>query len=172
MFLVAKPWCSTQPEARADGRELMERLQVLLELTENMAHQASSLLQPPGVSSATPNPALATLARQVMQTCQEMRDFCARLRPNGAGDRSGSNVSDENDDDPTSAVRQQLSGGTMEAVKTGVSSILPMLDPPPHTSIFGLDAQRPQVPETISPHVRQNFTLAILQLLTKLTTHL
>ena len=120
----------------------MERLQLLLERTESMAHEASSLLQ--GATSVEPNPSLANLARQVMQTCQEMRDFCARLRPNASGDRSrsNSNASDDSDDDPTSAARQQLSGGAVDAVKTGVSSILPMLDPSPHTSIFGLDVQR------------------------------
>ena len=119
----------------------MERLQVLLETTDNMAQEASSLLQPPGVTVATPNASVAAVARQVMQTCQEMRDFCVRLRPTSA-DRGNSSLTDDSDEDPSTAVRQQLSGGAMDAVKTGVSSILPMLDPAPHTSIFGLDVQR------------------------------
>lgn len=129
-----------QPEARADGRELLERLQALLDLIDNMTHEGSSLLHHPGVNSAAPNPTIAGLAKQVMQMCREMKDFSVRLRPNTNGDRSSTTEDDDND--PAASVRQQLSGGAMEAVKTGVSSILPMLDPSPHTSIFGLDVQR------------------------------
>jgi len=61
------------PEARADGRELMERLQTLLDLIDNMTHEGSSLLQPPGVTSAVPNPAVSGLAKQVMQMCREIQ---------------------------------------------------------------------------------------------------
>ena len=141
--------CSfTQPEARADGRELMERLQSLLELVDKMAEESSSLLNAPGVATATPDPTVASLARQVMQTCRELRDFCGRLRPTSMGERTNSgSMTDDSERDPTTAVRQQLgagggNGGTMDAVKSGMSSILPMLDPAPHTSIFGLDVQR------------------------------
>lgn len=116
----------------------MERLQTLLDLTEGMEREAGPLLQ--GSPTASQNPAVADLAKKVMVMCRDMRDFCARLRPLGMND---SNDGSENpDEDPTAAVRQQLSGGAVEAVRSGVSSILPMLDPPPHTSIFGLDAQR------------------------------
>lgn len=129
----------TQPEARADGQELMERLQVLLELTDHMAHEAGSLLKPPGVTTASPNAAVAESARKVLQTCREMRDFCARLKPTNG---SSSERNEDTGDDPAAAARQQLNGGAMETFKSGVSSILPMLDPAPHTSIFGMDVQR------------------------------
>lgn len=118
----------------------MERLQALLDLIDNMAQEGSSLLQSSGSVSPTPNPTVADLAKRVMHMCGEMRDFCVRLKPSANGDRGIGN--DDNDSDPTVAVRQQLGGGAMDAMKTGFSSILPMLDPSPHTSVFGLDVQR------------------------------
>ena len=118
----------------------MERLQALLELIETMAHEASSFLQTSATPSPAKNPAVAESAKKVMQMCRDMRDFCARLRPAGSSDSE--NGSENPDEDPSAAVRQQLSGGATEAVKSGVSTILPMLDPSPHTSIFGLDVQR------------------------------
>lgn len=119
----------------------MERLEALLELTDNLVHEAGPLLQSSGPTSPSPNPSVADHARQVLQMTREMRDFCARLRVSGS-DRSNVGGSDENGDSAAAVMQQQMNRGAMEAVKSGVSSILPMLDPAPHTSIFGLDVQR------------------------------
>ena len=47
---------------------------------------------------------------------------------------------------PTSTNNQQISGGNqglnesiLETVKSSISTIVSIFDPPPHTSIFGID---------------------------------
>lgn len=53
--------------------------------------------------------------------------------------------SDDEDELGADSVRRQFeeqSGSAMGAIKSGLSSILPMLDPPLHSSIFGFDVLR------------------------------
>lgn len=75
----------------------------------------------------------------------ELRDFAESLCPPSAGGTQEGNVEGDDESLTVDAVRRRFeeqSGSSLDAVKTGAASILPMLDPPPHTSIFGFDVQR------------------------------
>ena len=74
----------------------------------------------------------------------ELRDFVESLKPTPSMSEYPSESDDEGDvsmDDVRRRFEEQ-SGSVMDSIKTGISSILPMLDPPLHTSIFGFDVQR------------------------------
>jgi hypothetical protein len=71
----------------------------------------------------------------------ELRDFATSLKPPPTEEDRNND-----EDDPADSIRrridEQTSGSAIDSLKAGLSSILPMLDPPPHTSIFGFDVQR------------------------------
>jgi len=137
------------PEARSDGRELMERLRKAMALIDEVERLAKPVLEA-GLGPSTPNPLpqeAGDKARECMKATTELRDFAASLKPGPASGGGGAeDDEDETDEDLTvDAVRRKFEerGGTaIDAVRSGLASILPMLDPPPHTSIFGFDVQR------------------------------
>lgn len=73
----------------------------------------------------------------------EVRDFAESLKP-VTDDAQGTDSDDEGDLSMEDVRRrfEEQNGSFMDSVRTGLSSILPMLDPPLHTSIFGFDIQR------------------------------
>ena len=78
-------------------------------------------------------------AAALLSSANELRDFVSSLKPPSADDAG----SDE--DVTVDAMRRRVeeqSGTALDAIKSGLASILPMLDPPPHTSIFGFDVLR------------------------------
>lgn len=134
-----------QPQAKVDGRELMERLQSILRQVDQLEQQAAPVLSAGrGTTASGPlsEEARAT-ARTLLSSARELRDFVSSLKPPSG---SGEEQEDEGDEDLTvDAVRRKFeaqSGSAVEAVKNGLASILPMLDPPPHTSVFGFDVLR------------------------------
>jgi hypothetical protein len=151
-------------EAKRDGRDLMNRLQQLMSLIESLENRnaAGPLLD--GNASVTAASAAAMgsgmeealqTARQLLHVANDLRDFCSSLRPpsstsaeNGENSNGGDGGEDGDDeDDLGAAVRRRIeadgaAGSALEFVKTGVSSLLGMLDPPPNPSFFGMDVQR------------------------------
>jgi len=135
-------------EARNDGRELTERLKRVLAMIDELEQLAKPVLEAglaPGASNPLPA-AAGTKAKELASSMTELRDYVASLRPTSSSGGSGDDDEDETDEDLTvDTVRRRFeeqSGSAMDTVKSGLASIIPMLDPPPHTSIFGFDVQR------------------------------
>lgn len=74
----------------------------------------------------------------------ELRDFVESLKPAPSLSEHPSESDDEGDVSMEDVRRrfEEQNGSVMDSIKSGISSILPMLDPPLHTSIFGFDVQR------------------------------
>lgn len=123
-----------------DGRELLTRLQRVLQLLDDLEQNAQSVLESTGSSSSAITDQTRTIARGLKESSSELRDFVSSLRPPSDDSENG-----DQGQDPTESMRrkmEQQNATPMEAAKTAVGSILPMLDPAPHTSIFGFDVQR------------------------------
>ncbi|CAB9500052.1 whole genome shotgun sequence [Seminavis robusta] len=136
------------PQAREDGRELLRLLQKIMQQLDQLEQRAGSVFHntnnPYGSSSNTRptfSPEAQETASLLLASANELRDFVSALKP--PGDEGGDANSTAS---PTAQQQQQLQqqeqGGAMDAIKGGLSSILPMLDPPLHTSIFGMDVLR------------------------------
>lgn len=128
------------PSAIADGRALLQRLRSVLDLLDQLARVARPVLEA-GLGPTTKNPLTedaANLCHQLIAALKDLKDFSAGLK---SGDEP-----DETDEDLTvDAVRRKFeepSGTPMDTIYKGLASILPMIDPPPHDSIFGFDVQR------------------------------
>jgi hypothetical protein len=122
----------------------MERLRVILRQVDQLEEHAKPILSGGrGTGSGTLSEEARATARALMNTARELRDFVSSLKPPAV---PGEEPEEESDEDLTvDAVRRKFEGQTgsaVEAVKNGLASILPMLDPPPHTSVFGFDVQR------------------------------
>lgn len=102
--------------------------------------QASGVLNGnTGSTTSTVSDEARATAAALLSSANELRDFVSSLKPPSADDAG----SDE--DVTVDAMRRRVeeqSGSAMDAVKAGLASILPMLDPPPHSSIFGFDVLR------------------------------
>ena len=127
-----------------DGQELMDRLQRVLQILDNLEQNAQPLLEKTlTVDGNGSTEQTRTIARALKESASELRDFVSSLKPSGFDD--GDNGDDHEEEDPVELVRrkmEQQNSTPLEAAKTAMGSILPMLDPPPHTSIFGFDVQR------------------------------
>lgn len=120
----------------------MERLQVMLRQVDQLEQHAGGILT--GDRSFELSDEARATAAALLSTSRELRDFVSSLKP-----PPGSNneePEDEGDEDLTvDAVRRKFEeqgSSAAETFKNGLASILPMLDPPPHTSVFGFDVQR------------------------------
>ena len=142
------------PEAIEDGKVLLNHIETVLKEVENLEIQAKSLLEYSRNSSVVgPSNSARQAASRVMTSAIDLRNFVESLRPPPSPYGSSSAMEDdvENNDAGQSAneLQQQSlngkngnSGSITETIRMGLSSILPMLDPPPHTSIFGFDVLR------------------------------
>lgn len=110
-----------------------------MQLIDDLEQHAKSVLE--GGSSTVTEVARVT-AGQMKDAACELRDFVSSLKPPAADD----DATEPAVDDPTDAARirleEQAKGNMLEAAKGAMGSILPMLDPPPHNSIFGFDVLR------------------------------
>lgn len=154
------------PQARSDGHDLWTRLQAVLQLLDDLEHHARPVLEA-GLGPKTPNPLTVeagSVARRLIQVATELRDFVGSLRRQGSdtglrqpesptpaghlpeqNDSFGMVLGTEAEDEESAAEvarRRFEDSSQLNAVKAGLSSVLKLLDPPPHTSIFGLDVLR------------------------------
>ena len=149
-------------QAQADGNKLLQLLTSVLHELDRLEQQAGSVL----VVESTSQPQLLStgcimVATNLVVVVSELRDYAESLKPttsdnNNTADMEQAMLNDgdygDNDDDEdltVEAVRRRLeaqgataSSSPLQAVQSGVASLLTMLDPPPHTSIFGMDVQR------------------------------
>ncbi|KAL3925460.1 MAG: hypothetical protein SGILL_000401 [Bacillariaceae sp.] len=131
------------PQAKTDGRVLLNHLEKVLQHVSALEIQAKPVLEAGGSRTQSLSDAIRQAANLLMISATELRDFTESLKPQSQNDLS---LEDEDGEDLTvDAVRRRFeeqSNSAMDSVKAGVASIMPMLDPPPHTSIFGFDVQR------------------------------
>lgn len=94
-----------------------------------------------GTETITADGEIVSVARQMLKTTNELRDFLASMK-RANKPSSDSADSDEDNVDSTNLQIDPDDMSTLDTIKYAISSILPMLDPPPHSSIFGLDVLR------------------------------
>jgi pimeloyl-ACP methyl ester carboxylesterase len=135
-------------EARRDGRVLLQHLEKTLTQLYALEMQAKPLLE--GSASAS-SKQLSIGARQaatgLMITATELQDFCESLKPptSSGSDGASSTDGDDSEDLTVDQMRRRFeeqNGSIFDTIKSGLASILPMLDPPLHSSIFGFDVLR------------------------------
>ena len=123
----------------------MSQLKRVLDLFDTLEEQAGSVFSGNvGAKPTTISDEAKATASQLFTASNDFRDFVASLKP-PSSDENGENS--ENDDEITAdamrrRVEEQSSGGVLDTAKSALSSIMPMLDPPPHASIFGFDVLR------------------------------
>lgn len=126
----------------------MKRLQVILQLLNDFEHNIPSTLLYRSKRGADTNnngalsPSCYQVTKQLSDAAVEMKDFLTSLKPTTRTTSNGSDESDSNNDDDAQVGSSNGKESMMEAVQSGLGSILPTLDPPPHNSIFGFDVQR------------------------------
>ena len=89
----------------------------------------------------------------LLRSATELKEMIPSMKPpsaSGSGD-DDDNADEENpnhhDDDENMDIlrrrlQQEKNSSPMEVIKHGAASVLPMLDPPPHSSVLGLDVLR------------------------------
>lgn len=119
-------------------------MQVLGEI-DRLEAQAKPLLENTSGKPQTTSASVKMTANSMGILASELRDFVESLKQVAAEAGGSGSDSDEEGDLSMDDVRRRFedqNGSFMDSVKSGLSSILPMLDPPLHTSIFGFDLQR------------------------------
>jgi hypothetical protein len=130
---------STQMKARSDGRELLKRLEQVLQLVDDLEQHACAVLER---KSKTVTERARSAAGAMKDAACELRDFVSSLKPPEDAESS----SEAEGDDPAEVLRRKMEehskGSMIEAAKVALKNIAIMLDPPVHNSIFGLDVLR------------------------------
>jgi pimeloyl-ACP methyl ester carboxylesterase len=128
------------PQAKQDGRELLQILHKIVKHLDEIERTAGSNLM--GITRTTMiSPQVHERATLLMDAANELRDFVSSLKPPGT--TSATDSPGSGDDEAMGHLgEEQQPSSALEAIKGGLASILPMLDPPPHTSIFGMDVLR------------------------------
>ena len=130
-----------------DGRELLDLLMKTLAEVDRLEEQARPILES-SMGSGKPQPISSSArmtANSLVIIASELRDFVSSLKPASAAENQENGADDEEESLTVDAVRRRFeeqNGSTLDTVKAGAASILPMLDPPLHTSIFGFDVLR------------------------------
>ncbi|CAJ1940042.1 unnamed protein product [Cylindrotheca closterium] len=133
-------------EARADGKRLLEHLSRVISDMDRLEEQAGSMLEQSSGKTQMPSSSVRMIANSLVVVANDLKDFAESLGPSasGEGDASSPNEGDEANLS-VDAVRRRFeeqNTSVMDSITSGAASILSMLDPPPHTSIFGFDVQR------------------------------
>lgn len=127
-------------QARSDAKTLLPLLKRVWKDVSTLEERAPFLNT--GERTAVSDEARAT-AKALIGSATELRDVISSFKPQTSDEED--QMSDSDEDENPAALRERLanqSGTAMDAIKSVAASILPMLDPPPHTSIFGLDVLR------------------------------
>ena len=126
--------------AQEQGRLLLQTLSQILTLSDTVLPEAKK--QPPSSSQAT-----MASAQELVTACTTALNMCQNvLQPPLIQARS--NQSDENDHAAAADEEEALSSNTNTtttvwgAAQSGLASLVPLLDPPPHASIFGMSVLR------------------------------
>jgi hypothetical protein len=110
-----------------------------------LEEQAKSMLESATQKAQMPSNSVRLIANSLVVVTNDLRDFLESLSPPVMGEPHGTPSDSEEANLSVDAVRRRFEEQTsplMDSVNSGVASILQMLDPPPHSSIFGFDVQR------------------------------
>eukprot|EP00980_Cylindrotheca_fusiformis_P027923 scaffold22568_cov125-Cylindrotheca_fusiformis.AAC.20 len=132
-------------EARSDGKVLLEHLNRVLTDMDRLEEQGKSMLESTTGKAQMPSNSVRMIANSLIVVANDLQDFVESLNPPSMGDPHGTPTDSEEADLSVDAVRRRFeeqNSTLMDSVSSGAASILTMLDPPPHTSIFGFDVQR------------------------------
>mmetsp|Transcript_19796 Transcript_19796/g.56876 ORF Transcript_19796/g.56876 Transcript_19796/m.56876 type:complete len:1306 (+) Transcript_19796:127-4044(+) len=146
------------PDAVEEGCNFYELLQRVLSDMTQVDEVAGQAVRGNAGTASNGSAAVSIEARRaavaLLRSATELREMLSGMKPpsaSGSGDE-GDNADEENptphhdDDENMDALRRRLqqekNASPMEAIKHGAASVLPMLDPPPHSSVFGLDVLR------------------------------
>jgi hypothetical protein len=125
---------------------LLEHLNRVLAEIVRLETQAKPILESTSGKPQQLSNSVKMTANTLAMAASELRDFVESLKPPSATDTQAENSDSEDEEELTvDAVRRRFeeqNGSMLDSVKSGLSSILPMLDPPLHASIFGFDLQR------------------------------
>eukprot|EP00536_Pseudo-nitzschia_multiseries_P013503 jgi/Psemu1/261464/estExt_Genewise1Plus.C_5790005 len=132
-------------DALTDGRILLNHLDKVLTQINNIEDESKSFLE-----NYTNNPpdSARQIASDLLVAATELRDFVESLKPpTSSGDLSSMNRVESSENLSADEVRrmleeEQANASIMDTIRMGVASIIPMLDPPLHGSIFGFDVLR------------------------------
>lgn len=137
------------PEAISDGRILLNHLEAVLAGVGALEDQARPILE--GQQQQYPSESARQAAASLVASASELRNFVESLKPPSVSSNALSSQGGGDESEMLSANEVQQnnggnnnnnSGSIMDTIKLGLSSILPMLDPPLHSSIFGFDVLR------------------------------
>jgi hypothetical protein len=133
-------------EAQADGRRLMTSLGKVLAELSTLETKSSTILNNSGrfVPQDAVNGSTFKAGQALMQAATELK-LVLPVLSHGVRMESDDDF-DEDGENPMESVRRQMEreGGasTLDAIKAAAAAILPMLDPAPHESVFGMDVLR------------------------------
>lgn len=124
---------------------MLDALSKVLRILDALEKEATPVLKGTRRNSGT-----STLSEQgltivtaLMEAGTDLTNLIMSLKPPSSSPNEDADA--ERGDISVDSMRRRFeeeSGSAVEALKAGAASILPMLDPPPHTSIFCFDVQR------------------------------
>uniref|UniRef100_A0A7S1YS77 Uncharacterized protein n=1 Tax=Ditylum brightwellii TaxID=49249 RepID=A0A7S1YS77_9STRA len=150
--------------AKGNGKELTKHLQSTLDKLKKVLQSGQSTLflnvseqmSLKQMKGRKANEETVASALELYESCSELKEFISSLKSSSSSSSSTSeeeedeytfrdNEEEEENDVNIDTVRrklQQEGGSGLTIIKTAVQTILPLLDPPPHDSIFGFDVMR------------------------------
>jgi len=134
-------------EAVSDGQILLNHLDTVLASVAALEAQARPVFEGGNSGSGISVDATRQVAGALVSSATELRNFVESLKPPSLSASNNLAEGDEGEGLAAGEPRQQPnnnggSGSITDTIKLGISTILPMLDPPLHTSIFGFDVLR------------------------------
>ena len=135
-------------EAQVEGRRVMGLLGKVLSDITSLEQNGSTLLNNNGrfIPPDAINEAVKQAAQTVMQSATELKLLLLGMTQTVGNTNADDDDEDEMEDVTMDSVRRHLGenggGSTWDAISTALAAIIPMLDPAPHKSIFGLDVLR------------------------------
>ena len=146
------------PDAVEEGCNFYELLHRVLDGMAKVDDVASQVVRSNSGTAASPGGTTVSIearraAVTLLRSTTELREMLPGMKPPSEGSGEDEDNADEenpnphhDDDENMDALRRRLqqekNASPMEAIKHGAASILPMLDPPPHPSVFGIDILR------------------------------
>ena len=134
-------------EAQVEGRRFMGLLGKVLSDITSLEQNGSILLNNNGrfIPHDAINETVKHAAQTVLHSAGELKLLLLGMAQT-VGDTTADDDDDEIEDVTMDSVRRHLGenggGSAWDAISTAFAAILPMLDPAPHKSIFGLDVLR------------------------------
>lgn len=131
--------------AKSDGDRFMKALKKVLDDLESLEASAGNYLRDPKKNSHGPKGSIRVIQRLLVSTTEfsECLSFLrSSMRKHPDADTYNDLEDDESQDSEFEINHKSFVTEFFENVKSALSSLIDILDPPPHESIFGLDTLR------------------------------